>query len=114
MVGVPGFEPGASWSRTKHATICATPRSRLRISKAPVYSTIAFEKSKIFYGKIGTKTGKMKVFTVLFPVCTGCTSAEIVPQGVFFVDQLYPVDGIIPVIRKVDSRRGKTYNITKC
>ena len=27
LVGVPGFEPGASWSRTKHATICATPRN---------------------------------------------------------------------------------------
>ena len=27
LVGVPGFEPGASWSRTKHATNCATPRS---------------------------------------------------------------------------------------
>ena len=31
MVGVAGFEPTASWSRTKHATICATPRQRLDI-----------------------------------------------------------------------------------
>ena len=29
MVGVTGFEPTTSWSRTKHATICATPRSCL-------------------------------------------------------------------------------------
>ena len=28
MVGVRGFEPRASWSRTKRATICATPRNR--------------------------------------------------------------------------------------
>ena len=27
MVGVRGFEPRASWSRTKRATICATPRN---------------------------------------------------------------------------------------
>ena len=26
MVGVTGFEPTASWSRTKRATNCATPR----------------------------------------------------------------------------------------
>lgn len=26
MVGVSGLEPEASWSRTKHATSCATPR----------------------------------------------------------------------------------------
>ena len=26
MVGVAGLEPAASWSRTKHATNCATPR----------------------------------------------------------------------------------------
>ena len=26
LVGVRGFEPRASWSRTKRATICATPR----------------------------------------------------------------------------------------
>lgn len=26
MVGVTGFEPMASWSRTMRATICATPR----------------------------------------------------------------------------------------
>ena len=26
LVGVAGFEPTASWSRTKRATICATPR----------------------------------------------------------------------------------------
>ncbi len=26
LVGVAGLEPAASWSRTKHATICATPR----------------------------------------------------------------------------------------
>ena len=26
VVGVRGFEPRASWSRTKRATICATPR----------------------------------------------------------------------------------------
>lgn len=26
MVGVRGFEPRASWSRTKRATNCATPR----------------------------------------------------------------------------------------
>ena len=26
MVGVSGFEPEASWSRTKRATNCATPR----------------------------------------------------------------------------------------
>ena len=29
VVGVTGFEPMASWSRTKHATNCATPRSAL-------------------------------------------------------------------------------------
>ena len=28
LVGVRGFEPRASWSRTKRATICATPRDR--------------------------------------------------------------------------------------
>ena len=28
MVGVGGLEPPASWSRTKHATDCATPRCR--------------------------------------------------------------------------------------
>ena len=33
MVGVAGFEPTASWSRTKHATICATPRSALLLYK---------------------------------------------------------------------------------
>lgn len=27
LVGVAGLEPAASWSRTKHATICATPRN---------------------------------------------------------------------------------------
>ena len=27
VVGVAGFEPTASWSRTKRATICATPRN---------------------------------------------------------------------------------------
>ena len=32
MVGVRGFEPRASWSRTKRATNCATPRQ-------PVYYT---------------------------------------------------------------------------
>ena len=26
LVGVAGLEPAASWSRTKHATNCATPR----------------------------------------------------------------------------------------
>ncbi len=26
MVGVAGLEPAASWSRTMHATNCATPR----------------------------------------------------------------------------------------
>ena len=26
MVGMTGFEPAASWSQTKRATICATPR----------------------------------------------------------------------------------------
>ena len=28
MVGVTGFEPTASWSRTKRATNCATPRNK--------------------------------------------------------------------------------------
>ena len=31
MVGVAGLEPAASWSRTKHATICATPRRRRNV-----------------------------------------------------------------------------------
>ena len=30
MVGVTGFEPTASWSRTKRATNCATPRKKIR------------------------------------------------------------------------------------
>ena len=29
LVGVSGFEPEASWSRTKHATSCAIPRNEL-------------------------------------------------------------------------------------
>ena len=29
-VGVTGFEPTASWSRTKRATNCATPRKKIR------------------------------------------------------------------------------------
>ena len=29
LVRVAGFEPTASWSRTKHATICATPGQHL-------------------------------------------------------------------------------------
>ena len=32
VVGVAGFEPAASWSRTKHATICATPRQTGAVS----------------------------------------------------------------------------------
>ncbi len=28
LVGVAGFEPTTSWSRTKRATNCATPRRR--------------------------------------------------------------------------------------
>ena len=31
MVGVAGLEPAASWSRTMHATICATPRDSFYI-----------------------------------------------------------------------------------
>ena len=34
MVGVTGFEPTASWSRTKRATICATPREKNRSNYA--------------------------------------------------------------------------------
>ena len=30
VVGVTGFEPTASWSRTKRATNCATPRKKIR------------------------------------------------------------------------------------
>ena len=30
LVGVTGFEPTASWSRTKRATNCATPRKKIR------------------------------------------------------------------------------------
>ena len=29
LVGMAGFEPAASWSRTKHATICATSRKAI-------------------------------------------------------------------------------------
>ena len=31
MVGVTGFEPAASWSQTKRATSCATPRDLMKI-----------------------------------------------------------------------------------
>lgn len=34
LVGVTGFEPTASWSRTKRATNCATPRKENRSSQA--------------------------------------------------------------------------------
>ena len=34
VVGVTGFEPTASWSRTKRATNCATPRKKIRSSEA--------------------------------------------------------------------------------
>ena len=33
LVRVAGFEPTASWSRTKHATICATPGRSLPVSR---------------------------------------------------------------------------------
>ena len=46
LVGVAGFEPTASWSRTKHATICATPRQRLNI----IYYNP--DKIKCFFKKI--------------------------------------------------------------
>ena len=34
VVGVAGFEPASSWSRTMHATICAIPRTTPHIIKA--------------------------------------------------------------------------------
>ena len=34
VVGVTGFEPTASWSRTKRATNCATPRKKIRSNLA--------------------------------------------------------------------------------
>lgn len=36
MVGVAGLEPAASWSRTMHATICATPRDSFYIIARPL------------------------------------------------------------------------------
>ena len=45
LVGVRGFEPRASWSRTKHATICATPRYQLPIRRTGQGYIICSEKS---------------------------------------------------------------------
>ena len=51
LVGVTGFEPTTSWSRTMRATICATPRKQ----------TLS-----LAYKIILDKSGFVKRFTVLF------------------------------------------------
>ena len=37
LVGVTGFEPAASWSQTKRATICATSRYHSIISQSGIF-----------------------------------------------------------------------------
>ena len=47
MVRVAGFEPTASWSRTKRATNCATPRyDPLHLWGCLIYYTDSLEKVK--------------------------------------------------------------------
>lgn len=56
LVGVRGFEPRASWSRTKRATNCATPRQ-------PVYYTFFDPNVKMH-------------FTVWVHICSAGTPTE--------------------------------------
>ncbi len=44
MVGVRGFEPRASWSRTKRATNCATPRQLFYYTLYPFACQDAFSR----------------------------------------------------------------------
>lgn len=47
MVGVTGFEPTASWSRTKRATICATPREKNRSNFAAAVLVVGDERIEL-------------------------------------------------------------------
>ena len=46
-VGVTGFEPTASWSRTKRATICATPREKNRSNFAAAVLVVGDERIEL-------------------------------------------------------------------
>lgn len=63
MVGVRGFEPPASWSRTKHSTkLSHTPKKPIRILTASILYTILFQLSTVFRQNFAEKKQLMYRF----------------------------------------------------
>ena len=63
MVGVAGFEPTASWSRTKRATICATPRFDLKLSF--IRSICRCAMSPLRFPQKHSRTARLERFALL-------------------------------------------------
>ena len=63
LVGVAGFEPTASWSRTKRATICATPRFDLKLSF--IRSICRCAMSPLRFPQKHSRTARLERFALL-------------------------------------------------